>query len=188
MAKVPANPDTENTGQKKVTRREFLNVAWLASLGFMTLSIGGMTYFFSIPRFQEGEFGGRFPAGSASELPSVEAAPGNFPSGKFWLSNTPTGVLALFKVCTHLGCLYGWNEQENKFKCPCHGSEFEKDGTFIQGPAPRSLDRFIVQAVDPDTGDILAESPEDGSPMPIPDNPNALIVVDTGNRIRGEPK
>lgn len=188
MAKEPADSQAEKSGQKKVTRREFLNIAWLASLGFMTLSIGGLTYLFALPRFQAGQFGGEFPAGTAAELPAVGDAPGNFPSGKFWLAHTPEGVTALYKVCTHLGCLYAWNEQEAKFKCPCHGSQFEIDGTYIQGPAPRSLDRFVVQAVDPETGEILATSPEDGSPMPVPDNPNALIVVDTGKRINGEPK
>lgn len=185
--KPPAS-EPEGEEKKKVTRREFLNLAWMASLGFMTLSIGGLTYFFAMPRFQEGEFGGEFPAGTASELPSPEAGPGNFPGGKFWLSNSPDGVTALYKVCTHLGCLYAWRDQEGKFVCPCHGSQFEKNGTYIRGPAPRSLDQFVVAAVNPETGDILAQTPEDGGPMPVPDDPNALIVVDTGKRIRGEPK
>ena len=44
--------------QKKVNRREFLNFAWLASLGFLTLNMAGLTYLFAMPRFKEGEFGG----------------------------------------------------------------------------------------------------------------------------------
>jgi cytochrome b6-f complex iron-sulfur subunit len=106
---------------------------------------------------------------------------------KFWLSNTDEGVLAIYKVCTHLGCLYNWNDQEDKFICPCHGSQFEKDGIYIAGPAPRSLDRFVVQAVDPDTGEILAEA-SDGEPLPVPDNPATIIQVDTGQRVRGQPR
>jgi len=42
-------------------------------------------------------------------------------------------------VCTHLGCVVPWNENENKFKCPCHGSQYAPDGHVIRGPAPRPL-------------------------------------------------
>jgi cytochrome b6-f complex iron-sulfur subunit len=103
---------------------------------------------------------------------------------KLWLSNTDQGVMALYKVCTHLGCLYNWRDSENKFVCPCHGSQFQADGTYITGPAPRNLDRFVVQAVDPSTGQVIAESSA-GDPLPVTD-PNTVIRVDTGNRIQGE--
>ena len=93
--------------------------------------------------------------------------------------------MALYKVCTHLGCLYNWNNQEGKFICPCHGSQFQANGTYIQGPAPRSLDRFAVQAIDPATGEVLAEA-MDGEPLPVPDKPDAIIQVDTGSRVKGQ--
>lgn len=32
-------------------------------------------------------------------------------------------------VCTHLGCVVPWNKAENKFICPCHGSQYDKTGT-----------------------------------------------------------
>jgi cytochrome b6-f complex iron-sulfur subunit len=109
----------------------------------------------------------------------------NYPKVKLWLSNTDQGVMALYKVCTHLGCLYNWNTQEGKFICPCHGSQFQANGTYIQGPAPRSLDRFVVQAVDPNTEQVIAES-TDGNPLSVPAQPDAVIRVDTGNRISGQ--
>lgn len=180
-------PDESGQEKKPINRREFLNFAWLASLGFLTVSMGGMTFLFAMPRFKAGEFGGVVPVGTAADLPSTDAPPENFPKVKFWLSNTDEGVLAIYKVCTHLGCLYNWNDQEDKFICPCHGSQFEKDGIYIAGPAPRSLDRFVVQAVDPDTGEILAEA-SDGEPLPVPDNPATIIQVDTGQRVRGQPR
>jgi cytochrome b6-f complex iron-sulfur subunit len=94
--------------------------------------------------------------------------------------------MALYKVCVHLGCLYNWNNQEVKFICPCHGSQYQPDGTYIQGPAPRSLDRFVVQVVDPDTNQVLAETNEQGDPLPLPDNPNAIVKVETGKKIKGK--
>jgi len=42
-------------------------------------------------------------------------------------------------ICTHLGCVVPWNNAENKFKCPCHGSQYNKEGKVIRGPAPLSL-------------------------------------------------
>merc|ERR1711924_500705 len=42
-------------------------------------------------------------------------------------------------ICTHLGCVVPWNAAENKFKCPCHGSQYDFTGMKIRGPAPLSL-------------------------------------------------
>jgi cytochrome b6-f complex iron-sulfur subunit len=147
--------------------------------------MAGITYLFSMPRFREGEFGGLYTVGTVSELPPAGSPPVNIPKVKMWLSNTDQGVMSLYKVCTHLGCLYNWDTQANRFRCPCHGSQFQSNGTYIAGPAPRNLDRFVVQAVDPNTGEVLAES-TDGEPLPVPDNPDAVIRVDTGQRIQGE--
>lgn len=42
-------------------------------------------------------------------------------------------------VCTHLGCVVPWNKAENKFICPCHGSQYDATGKKVRGPAPLSL-------------------------------------------------
>lgn len=42
-------------------------------------------------------------------------------------------------VCTHLGCVVPWNAAENKFMCPCHGSQYDATGKVVRGPAPLSL-------------------------------------------------
>ena len=39
-------------------------------------------------------------------------------------------------VCTHLGCVVPWNAAENKFICPCHGSQYNDQGRVVRGPAP----------------------------------------------------
>lgn len=54
-------------------------------------------------------------------------------------------IYALRSVCTHLGCTPNWLEGEQKFKCPCHGSGFYKDGINFEGPAPRPLERYAIQ-------------------------------------------
>jgi cytochrome b6-f complex iron-sulfur subunit len=173
--------------QPVLNRRELLNYAWLASLGVLLLNIGGIGFLFAMPRFKAGEFGGVFILGPASGAPRVDSPPDNNPKGKFWLTHPEGGLLALYKVCTHLGCLYAWREQEGKFICPCHGSQFEYDGTYIRGPAPRSLDRFVVQLVTPD-GQVVAETdPETGDPLSVPpDAENLIVQVDTGRKISGD--
>lgn len=57
-------------------------------------------------------------------------------------------IYALQTVCTHLGCTPNWLEGEQKFKCPCHGSGFYKDGINFEGPAPRPLERFAIRLAD----------------------------------------
>ncbi|MFO0868230.1 MAG: ubiquinol-cytochrome c reductase iron-sulfur subunit [Pirellulales bacterium] len=59
-----------------------------------------------------------------------------------------TQIFALKTVCTHLGCTPNWLEAEQKFKCPCHGSGFYKDGVNFEGPAPRPLERYAIRVAD----------------------------------------
>ena len=88
---------------------------------------------------------------------------------------------ALWRVCTHLGCLYEWKDQTFRFECPCHGSKFHKDGKFIEGPAPRSLDQFqMTMAVD---GQVTATTEEGGQALPF--DAAAEYQVDTGVVLKG---
>ena len=64
---------------------------------------------------------------------------------RVWIVREEAGLYALFAKCTHLGCTPRWLPAENKFKSPCHGSGFFKDGTNFEGPAPRPLDRFKIE-------------------------------------------
>jgi hypothetical protein len=48
------------------------------------------------------------------------------------------------------------------------------------------LDRFVVQAIDPASEEIIIETTEDGTPLSIPDQQDVVIKIDTGARILGE--
>ncbi len=50
------------------------------------------------------------------------------------------GFVVFSPICPHLGCRFNWSAAANKFLCPCHGSQYNFDGTHVAGPAPRGLD------------------------------------------------
>jgi cytochrome b6-f complex iron-sulfur subunit len=66
-----------------------------------------------------------------------------------------SGIFALSTVCTHLGCTPNWLEAEQKFKCPCHGSGYYKNGVNFEGPTPRPLERYAISLAD--DGQILVD-------------------------------
>ena len=57
-------------------------------------------------------------------------------------------LYALATACTHLGCITSWQENQQKFKCPCHGSGFTIDGIQCEGPAPRPLVRYAIRVAE----------------------------------------
>jgi cytochrome b6-f complex iron-sulfur subunit len=184
---------------RNVSRREFLNYVWAGSLAIFMAASGGAMLAFAMPRFKEGEFGGTFTVGTVAEkLPAPDSPPVNYPDLKFWLVNVGPaeaakgggieGLMALYKVCVHLGCLYAWVDSTVRFECPCHGSKYQADGTYIEGPAPRDLDRFRVVVTD-GQGNLVDEtvttktSPGYGAPIPAPSDGTLVIKVDTGMKL-----
>lgn len=43
-------------------------------------------------------------------------------------------------TCTHMGCKLLWNDAEDSWDCPCHGSRFDPKGHVIQGPATKDIE------------------------------------------------
>ncbi|PIW64257.1 MAG: Rieske (2Fe-2S) protein, partial [Candidatus Omnitrophica bacterium CG12_big_fil_rev_8_21_14_0_65_50_5] len=61
-----------------------------------------------------------------------------------WIVRESDRIYALAAICTHLGCTPNWMQTEQKYKCPCHGSGFYKNGINFEGPAPRPLERYKI--------------------------------------------
>ncbi|HEY1882819.1 MAG TPA: ubiquinol-cytochrome c reductase iron-sulfur subunit [Candidatus Cybelea sp.] len=76
--------------------------------------------------------------------PDIFNVPG--PDGDLTYAPVSMGFVVFSPICPHLGCYYNWSDAQNRFMCPCHGSQYTFDGTHIAGPAPRGLDPLPLRS------------------------------------------
>jgi cytochrome b6-f complex iron-sulfur subunit len=148
-----AKPGAAKASKEQIAeRRAFLFGMSALAVGFAALSATSAAWILGSVRFM-------FP-NILREPPSrfTVGPPDKFPPGQVeerfkaqfgvWIVNAEYNgqqqIFALKSVCTHLGCTPNWLEAEQKFKCPCHGSGFYKDGINFEGPAPRPLERYAI--------------------------------------------
>jgi cytochrome b6-f complex iron-sulfur subunit len=145
--------------EKKVSRRDFINVAWVAAGAVAITELGLVGLRFLSPRNAEGQFGGTFNLGSPDQYPNGSVTP--VEAGRFYLVRLEDGgLLAVYRRCTHLGCAVPYDPGTGQFICPCHGSAFTNDGDVLNQPAPRPLDLFTLSI-----------------------NSDGEIIIDTGSTI-----
>ena len=137
---------------KKYSRKDFLNSLLIlaGATAFTELSLVGLR--FLTPRGVEGEFGGLFNLGAFDQYPPGSVTP--VEAGRFYLVRLQDGgFLAVYRRCTHLGCAVPYEHSTQQFVCPCHGSEFTKEGDVLNEPAPRPLDLFPLSITE--MGEII---------------------------------
>jgi len=86
--------------------------------------------------------------------------------GSYWI--------ALYQRCVHLGCTVPFRDDCDSFKCPCHGSHYNVTGEYLDGPAPRSLDRFSLSL---SGNDVVVHTGTLNNKVPHPDATTRLIKV-----------
>ena len=63
------------------------------------------------------------------------------------LARAGKSVYAFALSCPHQNTALRWDAGNNRFQCPKHKSKYRPDGTFIEGRATRSMDRYAVRLV-----------------------------------------
>ena len=130
-------------GEENITRRRLLSfVGW----GSFAAFFGGVllaTLRFFFPRIlyeplQE------FVAGKPEDYQAGEVSTRMLKEQRVWMVRNEKGLYTLIAVCTHLGCTPIWHPSEDRIKCPCHGSNFLRDGQNVAGPAPVPLYRAAI--------------------------------------------
>ena len=120
-------------------RRKFLQLSAKLALGLAgILGLGGLVRYFS--HEPAGQTPSSYDLGLAADFPA---------SGKLTRLDIPAiiyktkdGFQAYSLVCTHLGCTV--EEDGENFSCPCHGSQFDHDGSVLKGPATKQLPGLMV--------------------------------------------
>jgi Rieske Fe-S protein len=85
-------------------------------------------------------------------IPALKSGVADLPPGEARVVRDGLGKTGVFRAddgsllgvslrCTHLGCLLRFNSAERSWDCPCHGSRFDVDGSVLEGPATRPLER-----------------------------------------------
>ena len=75
---------------------------------------------------------------------SLRLMPDGFEDPVFLMVLDGGGFAALSSICTHRGCTVDLGGPG--FACPCHGSQYSRDGSVVRGPASRALTRYPVRA------------------------------------------
>jgi cytochrome b6-f complex iron-sulfur subunit len=147
-----------------VSRRQFFNRAIAATFGVFLAGQGLYYLAFFWPKLTGG-FGADIDAGPVTDLrtqvftPDGAVLPLFIPEARAYLVPAPPepsaqfegqgvetdGLMALYMRCVHLGCRVPWCAPSQGFECPCHGSRYNAIGQYFGGPAPRNLDRFVVE-------------------------------------------
>jgi cytochrome b6-f complex iron-sulfur subunit len=137
-----ADQESKSSEKKRLSRGQFLGIAWAGALGLLSVQGILALYRFMKP-VSSGGFGGWVYAGKVEEFSPNSVS--HILSGRFYISRLENSMLAVYQKCTHLGCAVPWDDRETRFHCPCHGSLFNPVGEVQGGPAPRPMDLFPIE-------------------------------------------
>jgi len=142
----------EKDGTGSPDRRRFLWISGLGALGATGAGGAAVVADFIHPKVLF-EPPTAFAIGKPDNFP-VNSVTADY-ARKVYVVRTQVGFFALSAVCTHLGCITRWVEDEEIIACPCHGSKFNRDGGLVQGPAPRPLRRIAIRLED---GELIVDT------------------------------
>jgi cytochrome b6-f complex iron-sulfur subunit len=144
---IPAGPQ-----EKELGRRRFFIRMGLGSVAVTSLATAIVGYKFLSPNVLY------------EPSPIVNAGkPESYPADSVTLDlkaaiyvvHESQGFFALTAVCAHLGCLTVWKPESGTISCPCHGSQFTREGAKTTGPATGPLPWLRMWLSD--EGDLIVD-------------------------------
>jgi len=140
---------------KKMERRDFMKVAIASISGLIGAAIGIPAISYIIGPAQKAEDSDWIRLGAISKVemntPTLFKTVIKTQTGwvseenefsAYVLTDNGRDFTVMSNVCTHLGCRVRWINDQDSFACPCHNAKFGRDGSVVDGPPPRPLDRF----------------------------------------------
>ena len=61
------------------------------------------------------------------------------------LNRPGKGLIAVSRVCTHLGCLVQYDKENKQLLCPCHAGTYDLEGNIVSGPPPKPLPKLPLR-------------------------------------------
>ncbi len=136
MDAVAAQPTADSPARRRFLRF-LLGFSVLSTIGMVAAPIVG---FLIPPKSAGGASGGKVLVGSTADLPAGTGKVVPVGSKPVIVTNTDAGINAFSAVCTHLGCIVGFDSTIRQIVCPCHDGHFNPaNGAVISGPPPRPL-------------------------------------------------
>jgi cytochrome b6-f complex iron-sulfur subunit len=141
--------------QQPISRRTFLD--WLLAGGLLTWAVAFIAPVISYvwPAQKRGPSIQTVSAGKADEFTDWQSKMVAIAGQPVIVIRTPQGFRAFSAICTHLGCIVGWDVGRHQIECPCHAGVFDINGRVVSGPPPRPLSEFDVAVVN---GEVLVKS------------------------------
>ncbi len=63
-----------------------------------------------------------------------------------YIHRNRNGLLCFDPACTHLGCRIRFQQEKDRYFCPCHGGVFDTEGKVVSGPPPKPLKQHPVKS------------------------------------------
>jgi cytochrome b6-f complex iron-sulfur subunit len=138
-------------GGRPIERRRFVRLL-VGGIAVSTLSMVVTPFIgFLIPprRTASSAAGGPLLVGATDDIGSGRSKVVALAGKPVIVLNSPQGMKAFSAVCTHLGCIVGYDaSQSPDIVSPCHNGHFNAiNGTVVSGPPPTPLKAYAV-AVD----------------------------------------
>ncbi len=191
--------------ERYITRKQFLGKALGGTFGAF-MGIQALAWLGFLWPKVSGGFGSKVDAGKIEDLKNqiIQAdgsvIPAFIPEARAYVlpfsdstagdsqftdgSTIADGLVAVYQRCVHLGCRVPWCNSSQGFECPCHGSKYNMVGEYYAGPAPRNLDRFVVNVSSAgkliiDTGTIIESPRAPGLSVKYPQGLSCIALAPT---------